>query len=223
MNSILDKISKEVILVVAIVVVIYLILDNSGKSTSKSALNNVDSEAPMTENYTEDDLFNAPSVIQEDIFPTMIAEPVVKEETEGDLADFYNDNLKGIDAEYKVSGSVAGLPTNNYTDNYTLGVNVDDVEFKNLGGVPDTNKLISDDLLPKKSEDWFETPNVGTSVEDANLLADALFRGGINTVGTTNKNANYDIRGNVPNPKIVVSPWNNSSYDPDNNMQGLCA
>jgi hypothetical protein len=42
-----------------------------------------------------------------------------------------------------------------------------------------------------------------------------MFRGGINTTGNTNKNASYDMyRENIPNPKIVISPWNNSSYDP---------
>ena len=223
--SILDKISKEAILIVAIAVVIYLILNYSGKITSVAPVDPVDSAA--AENFTEDDLFNAPAPLTEDEAEAeIVIQPAFKEDevaVEETLADFYNDNLKGTNASYTVSGNTDGLPADNYDGNYTLGVNVDDADFKNLGGVPDTNKMISDDLLPKKSEDWFETPSVGTNVEDANLLADALFRGGINTVGTTNKNASYDLRGNIPNPKIVVSPWNNSSYDPDNNIQGLCA
>jgi len=104
-----------------------------------------------------------------------------------------------------------------------LGVNQNDGEFKELNNVPNDQKLISDDLLPKDSKDWFETPTVGIAIEEANLLANPEFLIGVNTVGSTRKNANLDIRGNIPNPKITVSPWNNSSYDPDNNMEGLCA
>ena len=229
-NKFMNESGKEIFLIAAIAVVLYLILTYSSKPrvTANTMPNVTDSE--IAEPFNEDDLFNTPANIPlafDDAEPALITQPIYEEKVEaasgGDLVDFYNENLKGLDTDYVVNGTTDNLPESNYDNNYTLGVNVDDEEFVKLGGVPDTNKLISDDLLPKKSEDWFETPNVGTNVEDANLLADALFRGGINTVGTTNKNASYDLRGNIPNPKITVSPWNNSSYDPDNNIQGLCA
>ena len=45
---------------------------------------------------------------------------------------------------------------------------------------------------------------------------------GINTVGTSHKNGSYDLRGNPPCPKFVVSPWLQSSIEPDLNIKGLC-
>ena len=45
---------------------------------------------------------------------------------------------------------------------------------------------------------------------------------GINTIGESLKNASYYIRGTIPNPKFVVSPWGNSTYEPDFNLKPLC-
>ena len=44
----------------------------------------------------------------------------------------------------------------------------------------------------------------------------------INTVGQSLKNGSHDIRGTIPNPKFSVSPWNNSTYEPDYNIKPLC-
>ena len=55
------------------------------------------------------------------------------------------------------------------------------------------NKRKKFEILPKKNESWFETPSVGTKIDDANLLADALFKVGVDTVGSTRKNPSYDI------------------------------
>ena len=44
---------------------------------------------------------------------------------------------------------------------------------------------------------------------------------GVDTVGSSMKNANRDIRGTIPNPKFNVSVWHNSSIDPDYNHKGL--
>jgi hypothetical protein len=44
----------------------------------------------------------------------------------------------------------------------------------------------------------------------------------VDTVGQSMKNPSYDIRGNIPCPKIVVSPFMNSSYDPDTNLRSWC-
>ena len=83
-------------------------------------------------------------------------------------------------------------------------------------------KLNSDDLLPIKSDqNWFENPDVGIKIEDANLLSDAVQKVGVDTVGQTRKNPSYDIRGTVPCPKFQISPWNNSTTEPDYNLKSL--
>jgi hypothetical protein len=101
--------------------------------------------------------------------------------------------------------------------NYTLGVKDNPMDVKKEEG-----KLTSGDLLPGKSnEKWFENPDVGIKIEDANLLSDAVQKVGVDTVGQTRKNPSYDIRGTVPCPKFQISPWNNSTTEPDYNLKSL--
>lgn len=212
--SIFDNINKDIVLIIAIVGVVFLILHYTNNQKKVAA------PAPdaTTENFMSEE---APGSMPEE---DLVQQEVVKMEpanTEDNLGDFYEDNLKG-DGDYEVKGDDSRAPKSNYDGNYTLGVDLNDPQFKALGAVPDTNKLISDDLLPKKKEDWFEAPDVGTNVEDANLMADALFRGGVNTLSNVNKNPSLDIRGDVPVPKINVGAFNQSSYNPGSKTQGLC-
>lgn len=78
------------------------------------------------------------------------------------------------------------------------------------------------DFLPQEiNTEWFQT-DLSTATEslDAAALIDiSKFCQGVDTVGQSLKNPSYDIRGNIPNPKIVVSPFLNSSYDPDTNIK----
>ena len=215
-----DKINTEVFLIIVIAVVIFLILNYSGASNVKK-IPAEDSEIPVTENFMEDsELAPAPASSMPASEPEVVS--MLANDTENNLADFYDDNLKGSGNDFNVTGNYDRAAKTNYNDEYTLGVELNDPEFKALGAIPDTNKLISDDLLPKKKEDWFETPGVGTTVEDANLLADAIFRGGVNTLSNANKNPSLDIRGDIPIPKISTGPWNQSSYEAGNKTQGLC-
>lgn len=77
-----------------------------------------------------------------------------------------------------------------------------------------------DNLLPQeKNDDWFETINEPISVKNRHLISTNRPIG-INTVGTT-KNGGYDLRAAPPNPKTIVSPWNNTSIDPDTNIKSI--
>jgi hypothetical protein len=110
--------------------------------------------------------------------------------------------------------------------NFLLGVNIRDPQNSKFSAQapPEKPKLLSKDLLPAPisgPNKWFETPEVGVKVEDANLLADAITKVGVDTVGSTRKNPSYDLRGNMPCPKFVVSPWQNSSYENDINLKSL--
>lgn len=121
---------------------------------------------------------------------------------------------------YDNSGNQAFLD-----DNYTLNVNINDPINSRFAqqSSQEKPKLTSNDLLPgKPTEKWFETPDIGTRIEDANLLSDAIMKVGVDTVGQTRKNPSYDIRGTIPCPKFAVSPWNNSTYEPDINIKPLC-
>lgn len=78
------------------------------------------------------------------------------------------------------------------------------------------------DYLPQeKNKDWFDTPPEPISVKNRHLI-NVTRPVGVNTIGTSLKNPSYDIRGTVPCPKFVVSPWLQSSIEPDTNNKGLC-
>ena len=121
-----------------------------------------------------------------------------------------NDNIfqpKNIEWDYGDANS----------NNYTLGVKDNPMDVKKQ-----EDKLTSGDLLPGKTDQkWFENPDVGIKIEDANLLSDAVQKVGVDTVGQTRKNPSYDIRGTVPCPKFQISPWNNSTTEPDYNLKSL--
>ena len=44
---------------------------------------------------------------------------------------------------------------------------------------------------------------------------DATFHAGVNTVGQSLRNANLNLRAEPPNPRVIVSPWLNSTIDSD--------
>ena len=79
-----------------------------------------------------------------------------------------------------------------------------------------------DDLLPKDANSrWAQVNPAGQGdVRDQNFL-NAGFLLGINTVGQSLKNANLQLRSEPPNPQDKVSPWNQSTIDPDLNRKPL--
>ena len=81
------------------------------------------------------------------------------------------------------------------------------------------------DFLPKEiNDEWFDTDfsQAKFNINDDKLINTERYVIGINTVGQSLKNASYDIRGTVPNPKFSVSPWNNSTIEADYNLRSLC-
>ena len=75
-------------------------------------------------------------------------------------------------------------------------------------------------LLPVEEKDWFEdvTP---TKIKNRHLIN--IYRPvGVNTISSSLKNPSLDLRGTPANAKTVVSPFLNSSIEPDHNIRGLC-
>jgi len=81
------------------------------------------------------------------------------------------------------------------------------------------------DYLPKEiNDDWFNTDfsQAKYKMNDDKLINTERYVIGINTVGQSLKNASYDIRGAVNVSKYSVSPWNQSTIEPDYNIKPLC-
>ena len=84
------------------------------------------------------------------------------------------------------------------------------------------DQLTPSELLPKDANSvWAQQNPMGTgSLKGKNFLsAGALV--GVNTVGESLRNANYQLRSEPPNPQVSVSVFNNSTIEPDINRRDL--
>ena len=117
-------------------------------------------------------------------------------------------------------------------DRYFMDGNPEDAASPNNFDALDTvsnkyaayvTKKTDEGLLPVEDvaeSGWFEDP---TPVRIKNSQIINIYRQvGVNTQGSSRKNASLDLRGAPANPKTVVSPFLNSSIDPDVNIKGLC-
>lgn len=85
------------------------------------------------------------------------------------------------------------------------------------------DKLTAEDLLPKDSANskWSQVnPSGQGELKNANFL-NAGYHVGVNTVGSSMRNANLQLRSEPPNPQIKVSPFMNSTIMPDLNRRPL--
>jgi hypothetical protein len=90
------------------------------------------------------------------------------------------------------------------------------------------SQLTPEELLPQdNSSTWAQVnpQGVGT-LKDKNFLQ-AGHHVGVNTVGQTLRNPNMQLRSEPPNPQVKVSPWQQTTMDPDVNRRpfeiGGCA
>jgi hypothetical protein len=84
------------------------------------------------------------------------------------------------------------------------------------------DQLTPSELLPKDVNSvWAEQNPMGNgSLKGKNFLsAGALI--GVNTVGQSLRNANYQLRSEPPNPQVPVSVFSNSTIEPDVNRRNL--
>lgn len=77
------------------------------------------------------------------------------------------------------------------------------------------DRLTATDLLPTDAANsrWAQVNPAGQGdIQDQNFLT-AGYHIGINTIGSTMKNANLQLRSEPPNPRLAVSPWNVSTIE----------
>lgn len=109
----------------------------------------------------------------------------------------------------------ASDPNGNETYNPVVGGSP--VPGSSSGNCFPRDRLTAGDLLPKGAADsrWAQAnPNGQGDVKDQNFLT-AGYHVGVNTTGSTKKNANLQLRSEPPNPQMIVSPWNQASIEPD--------
>jgi len=84
------------------------------------------------------------------------------------------------------------------------------------------DQLTAEDLLPKDTNSvWAQVNPAGQGdLKDKNFL-EAGYHIGINTIGQSLRNANYQLRSEPPNPQVKVSPWLQTTIEPDTNRRPL--
>lgn len=136
----------------------------------------------------------------------------MKHEKHNEDVEDGEDNKEEEHKEPKVTEGMTGAPTDNIQP----------------GCLP-KDQLMPQELLPQDSvaNQWSQVnPQGAGSLMDKNLLQ-AGHHVGINTVGQTLRNANMQLRSDPPNPQVQVSPWIQSTINPDTNRKpfeiGGCA
>lgn len=87
---------------------------------------------------------------------------------------------------------------------------------------PVQDVLGADDLLPKDvNAAWADLNPEGQGSLKAKNFLEAGYHLGINTTGQSLRNANLQLRSEPPNPQVPVSPWLQSTIEPDLNRRPL--
>ena len=88
--------------------------------------------------------------------------------------------------------------------------------IKQYQQVKKQNQLSQNELLPNDTNsDWAAiNPSGNGELNNINLLkAGSMI--GIDTIGSSLRNANLQIRSEPPNPQLNTGPWNQSTITPD--------
>jgi len=110
-----------------------------------------------------------------------------------------------IDSNYNAPGPQENIMSNGNGDS-----SCGSAGFVSSNLLPKDNQVIDDsafDFAPK-------------DLQNINFL-DASTRIGVDTVSSSLRNANYQIRSEPANPRDPVSPWMNSTIDPDLERRAL--
>jgi hypothetical protein len=145
----------------------------------------------------------------------------------GSPSDGFNNNKNGAQANnsnmnmnmnMSMGGGGVAQPANPAGQNEVYA-SVTDIKTSSYGLPPSCSRgTISDpaDLLPKDTNSqWAQlNPAGGADFKNVNLLK-AGYNIGIDTVGSSLRNANLQVRSEPPNPTTIVSPWSNTTIEPD--------
>jgi len=174
---------------------------------------------------------------EEEVEEAFEEKEVEEEEGDEDFADVTVSNPTTITQQVMNQQPVMVDSVFNFepNDNFEAGATLDNAFQRPIPDsarpdVVDINKnnvkkYDAKDFLPKEINDqWFDTDfsQAKFNVNDDKLINTERYVIGINTVGQSLKNASYDLRGSTPCPKFAVSPWSNSTIEPDTNLKSLC-
>jgi len=135
-----------------------------------------------------------------------------------------DDNLIDSVLNTEVLGNNLGQANVATIDNGSSSVTAKNMQKLSIENENNKLKFQSSELLPTEvNKDWFETDfsHAQVNVNNDNLVVTDKYVIGVNTVGQSLKNPSYDLRAAPPCPKFTVSPWMQSTIEPDFNIKNL--
>ena len=117
------------------------------------------------------------------------------------------------------NGSTAGRPPAPVDDSTIYNQLNSATGSSNMTGLPPNcsgqANINPADLLPKdNNSSWNMKPMGSGDFLGVNLL-NAGYLIGVDTIGSSLRNANLQVRSEPPNPQLQVSPWMNTTIEPD--------
>ena len=204
----------KLLLVLLLAVVLVYMLNSKDEISNAGEVEGLDEDQEEEIDATVEAAQEAVETAEEE--ETEVTANVDAELSDGDMIDsVLRENVQPNDL---AQGSNADIKESN--------TSVTAQNMKKLMDENEKNKLKfnAGDLLPREvNQDWFETDfsHAQVGVDDANLVTTDRYIVGVNTVGNSLKNPSYDIRSAPPCPKFVVSPFLNSTIEPDFNIKGF--
>lgn len=205
-----------IVLLITIGAVLYYINKNDTENLENTDMINDIIDNADEENIEDETIENDIQNTEDNTTDNQITTQTTK--LEGDVIT--SSGVSGMESTNMGGGSGASLDTA-FMGAVPPSTAVDQVDF-NRNNVTEYD---STNFLPKEvNDEWFDTDftQAKYNLNDDKMINTDRYMIGVNTVGQTLKNPSYDIRGTIPNPKYTVSPWNNSTYEPDNNLKSLC-
>lgn len=206
-----------ILLLLAVGVIIYYISqptetkENLENSILDEESNNVvEAEAEVNNDVELDELVDEAVNYVEDEAVDEVVDEVVNEVVNEESSEVSGMPMGSMGASLNTA-FMGAIPPNTATDQVDFNRN-------------NVTEFDSSQYLPKEvNDEWFDTDftKAKYNLNDDKMINTNRYIIGVNTVGQTLKNPSYDIRGTIPNPKYTVSPWMNSTYEPDNNIKSL--
>jgi hypothetical protein len=206
----------KLLLVLLLAVVITYMLNSKDEISNEGEIEGLDEDLQMEDSEPQEG--DIEEVVDQEAFENVDsgAAEVAAELNEDDMID----SVLKVDVEPNdlSQGNNANIKDNN--------TSVTAQNMQKLMKENDDNKLKfnSGELLPKEvNNDWFETDfsNAQVNVDDNNLVVTDRYIIGVNTVGQSLKNPSYDLRAAPTCPKFTVSPWQQSTIEPDFNIKNM--
>ena len=141
----------------------------------------------------------------------------------------YSKSKRGSLDSYAEMNEASEAVSGSYEPSRPIGQNGDHGEASgmntNMQGLPPScvKQDVTDprDLLPKSGGEFSKlNPQGAGDLQNVSFLKAGTLQG-INTVGTSLRNANLQLRSEPANPRMNIGPWNNSTISADNNRRDL--